>query len=95
MVDGKMLSYLVTAYQTDGSELLQMSHLVMTRGSAERTAALRTRFATQSPGRRKEQLLHSFQIWRANFEELLAAGSSPSKETVLRSLTLLISGCGI
>lgn len=92
MVDGRLLSHLVKVDKTDGAKLLKTLHSVVTRGSAERTAALHARFAAQTPCRSKEQLLHGLQVWREDLEELQAAGSSPSKETVLSSLKMLVSG---
>ena len=78
--------------KTDGALLLKTLNTVVTRGSAERTAALHARFAASSPAKTKEQLLHGMQARREDLEKLIATGSSPSKETVMSSLRLLVGG---
>ena len=92
MIDGRLLSYLMKVDKTNGALLLKTLNSVVTRGSAERTAALHNRFAAQSPCKTKEQLLHGLQVWKEDLEELQATGSAPGKETVMSSMKLLISG---
>ena len=57
MADGRLLSYLVKMDKTDGAVLLKTLNTVVTRGFAERTAALHARFAAQTPVKTKEHLL--------------------------------------
>jgi hypothetical protein len=78
--------------KTNGALLEKTLNSVVTRGSAERTAALHKRIAAQSPCKTKEQLLHGLQAWKEDLEELQATGSSPGKETVISSMKLLVSG---
>ncbi len=92
MIDGRLLSYLMKVDKTNGALLLKTLNSAVTRGSAERTAALHNRFAAQSPCKTKEQLLHGLQAWKEDLEELQATGSCPGKETVMSSMKLLISG---
>ena len=92
MVDDKLLAYLMEIDKTHGAKILRTLTRVVTRGSAERTAALHSRFAAQEPCKSKERLLRRLQLWREDLEELQAAGSAPSRETVLSSLRLLAKG---
>ena len=92
MIDGRLLPYLMKVDKTNGALLLKTLNSVVTRGSADRMAALHNRFAAQTPNKTKEQLLHGLQAWKEDLEELQATGSSPGEETVMSSMKLLISG---
>ena len=90
--DDKMAKLLVHLDKTDGAVLLRTLKREITRGSAERTAGLHSRFSETPPCKTKESLLHALAAWKEDLEELAAAGATPSRETVMTSLKSLVSG---
>ena len=58
----------------------------LSSGCAGHTAAHHERFAKPVPCRDKTKLLLTLRQWLTDLKELQAAGSSPSKETVMQSL---------
>ena len=60
--------------------------------TAEHTAALHERFAKPVPCRDKTKLLLTSRQWLTHPKELQAAGTSPSKETVMQSLKTVTGG---
>ena len=77
-INDKMLPYLLGADLSSGCAILRVLHKEILASTAEHTAALHERFAKAVPCRDKTKLL--------DLKELQAAGSSPSKETVMQSL---------
>jgi hypothetical protein len=69
MVDGRLLSHIVKLEKTHGALLLRTLSVVVTRGSAERTAVLHSRVAAQAPYRTKEHFLHGLHSWRKDPED--------------------------
>ena len=69
-----------------------MLHKEILASTAEHTAALHERFAKRVPCRDKTKLLLTLRQWLTDLMELQAAGSSPSKETVMPSLKTVTGG---
>ena len=59
---------------------------------AEHTTALHERFVKPIPCRDKTKLLLTLRQWVTDLKELQAAGTSPSKETVVQSLKTVTGG---
>ena len=87
-----MLPYLLGADLSSGCAILRVLHKEILASTAEHTAALHERFAKPVPCRDKTKLLLTLRQWLTNLKELQAAGSSPFKETVMQSLTMVTSG---
>ena len=80
--------------KTDGFALLKKLHKVISQTSMERTAALHGRFAQPKPVKHKNGLALALVKWQQDLEELQEAGALPSKETVVKSLKLLVKEIG-
>ena len=87
-----MLPYLLGADLSSGCAILSVLHKEILASTAEHTAALHERFAKPVPCRDKTKLLLSLRQWLTDLKELQAAGSSPSKETVMQSLKTVTGG---
>ena len=88
----KMLPYLLGADLSSGRAILRVLHKEILASTAEPTAALHDRFAKPVPCRDKTKLLLTLRQWLTDLKELQAAGSSPSKETVMQSLKTVTGG---
>ena len=77
---------------SSGCAILRVLHKEILAGTAEHTAAFHETFAKPVPCRDKTKLLLSLRQWLTDFKELQAAGSSPSKETVMQSLKTVTCG---
>ena len=91
-IDDKMLPYLLVADLSSGCAILRVLHKEILASTAEHTAALHERFAKPVPCRDKTKLLLTLRHWRTDLKELQAAGSSPSKETLMQSLKTVTGG---
>ena len=94
-IDDKMLPYLLGADLSSGCEILRVLHKEILASTAEHTAALHERIAKPVPCRDKTMLLLTLRQWLTDLtdlKELQAAGSSPSKETVMQSLKTVTGG---
>ena len=91
-IDDKMLPYLLGADLSSGCAILRVLHKEVLASTAEHTAALHERFAKPVPCRDKTKLLLTLRQWLTDLKELQAAGSSPSKETVMQSLKTVTGG---
>ena len=85
-IDDKMLPYLL------GADLLRVLHKEILASTAEHTSALHERFAMPVPCRDKTKLLLTLRQRLTDLKELQAAGSSPSKETVMQFLKKVTGG---
>ena len=84
-IDEKMLPYLFGADLSSGCAILRELHKEIFASAAEHTAALHERFAKPVPCRDKTKLL-------TYLKELQAAGSSPTKETVMQYVKTVTGG---
>ena len=91
-IDDKMLPYLLGADLSSGCAILRVLNKEILASTAEHTAALHERFAKPVPCRDKTKLLLTLRQWLTDLKELQAAGSSPSKETVMQSLKTVTGG---
>ena len=91
-IDDKMLPHLLGADLWSGCAILRVFHEEILSSTAEHTAALHERFAKPIPCRDKTKLLLTLRQWLTDLKELQAAGSSPSKETVMKSLKTVTGG---
>ena len=91
-IDDKMLPYLLGADMSSGCAILRVLYKEILASTAEHTAALHERFAKPVPCRDKTKMLLTLRQWLTDLEELQAAGSSPSKETVMQALKTVTGG---
>ena len=91
-IDDKMLPYLLGADLSSGCAILSVLHKEILASTAEHTAALHERFAKPVPCRDKMKLLLTLRQCLTDLKELQAAGSSPSKETLMQSLKTVTGG---
>ena len=85
-VDNKMLPHFLGADLSSSCAILRVLHNEILASTAEHTAAHHERFAKPVPCRDKTKQLLTLRHWLTDFKELQAAGSSPSKETVMQSM---------
>ena len=91
-IDDKMLPYLLGADLSSGCAILRVFHKEILASTAEHTATLLERFAKPVLCWDKTKLFLTLRHWLTDLEELQAAGSSPSKQTVVRSLKRVTGG---
>ena len=91
-IDDKMLPYLLGADLSSGCAIPRVLHKEILASTAEHTAALHERFAKPVTCRDKTKVLLTLRQWLTDLKELQAAGSSPSKETVMQSLKTVTGG---
>ena len=91
-VDDKMLPYLLGADLSSSFAILRVLQKEILASTAEHTAALHERFAKLVPCRDKTKLLLTLRQWLTDLKESQAAGSSPSKETVMQPMAMVTGG---
>jgi len=77
---------------SSGVAILAALAYVVNRNTAQRVAALHTRFEKPTAVHRKQDLLLGLANWKIDLEELQEAESAPSYATVLSSLRILVGG---
>ena len=91
-IHDKMFPHHLGADLSSGCAILRVLHRQILWSTAEHTAALHERFAKPVFCRVKTKLLLTLGQWLTDLKELSAAGSSPSKETVMQSLKTVTGG---
>ena len=91
-IDDKMLPYLLGADLSSGCAILRVLHKEILASTAEHTPALHVRFAKPVLCRDTTKLLLTLRQWLTDLKEVQAAGSSPSKETVIQSRKTVTGG---
>ena len=76
--------------RTDGIAMLAALARAVLASSAAHVSALNDKFTEPEPVTDKSKLQHALKVWRSEYEELRAVGSTPSRQAQLRSLKRLI-----